>query len=121
MLGLNPWFILGIVLALIAIGGGSYVKGRSDGKAVVIASQQKDDQIRLETLQVAQQAAAEEIAKIQVVNKTVYARTTHEVVHDVQYRECVHSPDGLQLVNAALTNSPIPAGVSKLPGTDAPH
>jgi hypothetical protein len=119
MLWGNPWLLL-ILGALIVGGlGGSYVKGRSDGKAIVIAGQHKEEQIRFETLQIAQQAAAEEIARIQVVNKTVYAKATHEVVHEVQYRECVHSDDGLQLVNDALANRPAqPASESKLSGAD---
>lgn len=120
MLGLNPWLLLILGVALAAGLTGSYVKGRSDGRAIVIASQHKEEQIRFETLQLAQQAAAEEIARIQVVNKTVYAKATHEVVHEVQYRECVHSDDGLQLVNDALANRPAkPNSDSKLPGTDA--
>jgi hypothetical protein len=101
----NPWLILGASFAVAGAIGGSYVKGRSDGKAVVIAKQAREDQIRLETLQLAQLATAEEIAKIQVVNRTIYAKATHEIVEKPVYRDCRHDAGALGLLNDALTNT----------------
>jgi hypothetical protein len=95
-----------------------YAKGRSDGKAVVIAAQAKEENIRLETLHLAQMAAAEEIARIQVVNKTIYAKATHEVIERPVYRDCSHSDDGMRAVNAALGGS-LAAGEGELPRPDA--
>jgi hypothetical protein len=118
MLGFNPWIIAGALCALLGVGTGGYLKGRSDGKSVVIAAQAKEESVRLETLQLAQLAAAEEIAKIQVVNRTVYAKATHEVIERPVYRDCVHSPDGLRAVNAALGGS-LTAGEGELPRVDA--
>lgn len=101
----NPWLILGVSLAVVGALSATYIKGRSDGKAVIIASQARDDQVRIETLQLAQLAAAEEIAKIEVVNKTVYARATREIIEKPVYRDCRHDPDTLSLLNNALTNT----------------
>jgi hypothetical protein len=117
--GLNPWFILGAVLAVLAIGGGSYVKGRNDGKHLEQAEQLTQAAIREETREMAIQAAAEQIAKISIVNKTIYARATREVIEKPVYRECLHTDDGLHAVNDALANRQTePAGAGKLPGTD---
>lgn len=115
MLALNPWLILGASLVAVGALSGAYVKGRSDGKAVIIANQARDDQIRFETLQLAQQAAAEEIARIQVVNKTIYQRATREVLEKPVYRDCLHGPDGLRAINEALTAGAEPAGESSVP------
>jgi hypothetical protein len=118
MLGLNPWVLVILGAALIA--SGSYVKGRGDGKAIERAEQLTQAAIREDTREVAIQAAAEQIAKISIVNKTIYARATREVVHEIQYRECMHSSNGMQAVNDALANRQTePASGVKLPGTDA--
>jgi hypothetical protein len=116
---LNPWFILGVFLAVLAIGGGSYVKGRNDGKHIEQAEQLTQGAIREETREVAMQAAAEQISKISVVNKTIYARATREVIEKPVYRECLHTDDGLRAVNDALAGRQTePASSSKLPGAD---
>lgn len=101
----NPWVMLGVAIAAAGALSGAYVKGRSDGKAVIIAQQARDDQVRMETLQLAQLAAAEEIAKIQVVNRTIYAKATHEIVEKPVYRDCHHDAVTLGLLNNALTNT----------------
>lgn len=114
----NPWLILGAVVAFASITGGVYIKGRKDGAAVVVAKQSREDQIRFETLQLAQQAAAEEIARIQIVNKTVYQRAVHEIVEKPVYRDCHHSDDGLRSVNEALSNGAQPASNGVVSGAD---
>lgn len=103
MLALNPWVILAALCTLAGICGGSYVKGRSDGKAVIIASQAKEEAIRLETLQLAQMAAAEEIAKIDIRHVTIKGKVEREVITKVQYRDCAHDDDTLRLLNDAIT------------------
>ena len=115
----NPWLILAAVLAFASITGGVYVKGRKDGAAVVVAKQAREDQIRFETLQLAQQAAAEEISRIQIVNKTIYQRAVHEIVEKPVYRDCSHTPDGLRAVNEALTTGAQPASDGVVSGPDA--
>lgn len=118
MLGLgNAWLFVILGVAIVGATGGAYVKGRADGADKVIAQQAREDQVRMETLRLAQLAAAEEIARIQIVNRTIYAKATHEIVEKPVYRDCVHSPDTLGLLNDALTNagSAKPAGDSSVP------
>jgi hypothetical protein len=119
MLGLNPWSILISVLAVIAIAGGCYLKGRGDGKDIERATQLTQQALREETREVMIQAAAEQIAKISIVNKTIYARATREVVEKPVYRDCQHTDDGLRAVNDALANRQTePARDGKLSGAD---
>lgn len=119
MLALNPWILVAAGLALAGAVGGAYVKGRSDGRAVEIAERTTLEEVARTAREASQQAAAEQIAKIEIVNKTVYARATREVVEKPVYRDCVHSGDGLRAINEALTGRPEPAGDISVPGTDA--
>jgi hypothetical protein len=108
---------------LIAAGAlaGSYVKGRGDGKAIIIAQQSRDDRIRFETLQIAQQAAAEEIAKISVTHTTI--RQKAEVItREVPiYTECRNDPAVSGLLDAARENRAPgePVGDRVVPGVGA--
>jgi hypothetical protein len=115
MLAPNLW-LYGILGALVvgAIGG-SYLKGRSDGKAIIIAQQARDDQIRMETLQLAQLAAAEEIAKITVTHTTIRQKAEVITREKVQYRDCVNDPLVSSMLDAARANQPEVGG--ELPGT----
>lgn len=111
------WLISGLI-AVAAIAG-SYVKGRSDGKAIIIAKQAREDQIRFETLQLAQQAAAEEIAKISVTHTTIRQKAEVVTREIPIYRECTNDPRVERLLNAARENRlpTEPAGGGELPGT----
>lgn len=115
---MNPWFILGAVLALLSIAGGAYVKGRSDGRAVEIVQRQSEDQVRFKTLQLAQQAAAEEISKIEVKHVTVRQQLETEIREKPVYRDCVADQRVLDLANEAITGAPAPA-YSELPAAGA--
>jgi hypothetical protein len=120
MLAPNLW-LYGILGALVvgAIGG-SYLKGRSDGKAIIIAQQARDDQIRMETLQLAQLAAAEEIAKITVTHTTIRQKAEVITREKVQYRDCVNDPLVSGMLDAARANQPeVAPGGGELPGTSA--
>ncbi len=60
------------------------------------------------------QAAAAEIAKVDVRYVTINRKLEKEVHEKTVYRDCRHSPDALRLLNDALENRE-PAGDSKLP------
>lgn len=47
-------------------------------------------------------AAAEEIAKIKIENKTIYNKTVEKIKSEVQYRECVADPVTVELTNKAI-------------------
>lgn len=110
----SPWVILAAVLALAGISGWSYFKGRSDGSDAVIARQARDDEIRFETLQLAQQAAAEEIAKIEVKNVTIRQRLETQIRDKPVYRDCIADQRVLDTVNEAITGD-FTAGPGELP------
>lgn len=112
---LNPWLILAAFVALSGLTGGAYIKGRGDGAAVVVAKQARDDQVRMETLQLAQQGAAEAIAAIEVKNVTIRQKLETRIVDNPVYRDCVADDGMLKLTNEAITGQP--TGDSIVPGT----
>jgi hypothetical protein len=118
MLALNPWVILGATLAIATALGGAYVKGRGDGKAVIIAQQSRDDHVRMETLQLAQLAAAEEIAKIEVKHVTVRQKLETQILERPVYRDCIADDSVFELTNEAITGQ-APAARGELPGSSA--
>lgn len=112
---LNPWLILAALAALAGITGGAYLKGRGDGAAVVIAKQARDDEVRMETLQLAQQGAAEAIAAIEVKNVTIKQRMEREIVEKPVFSDCKSGPDLVRQYNAIATGSPDTVADSELP------
>lgn len=108
---MNPWMLLGLAVAFLSALFGAYRHGvaTTEGKYALVA--QESQKARDEALQ----AAAKEIAKIDVKNVTIRQNLEKEVHEKLVYTECRNSDAGMQLINAALTNT-IPAGDSKLPG-----
>lgn len=114
MLGVRTWALAILGALLVGAIAGAYVKGRSDGKALILAQQAREDQIRFETLQLAQQAAAEEIAKIEVKNVTIRQKLETEIREKPVYRDCLADQRVLDTVNEAITGD-IAVGPSELP------
>lgn len=97
------------LLALLALlGGGGYAGWTArDWKAA--ADERKEQRaVALVTQARAEAAAgaADAIAKLEPKLVTLKERVTREVIEKPVYRECVHSPDGLRDINAALTAQP---------------
>lgn len=116
---LNPYVLLAIVLAWIGSTAGAFFYGRNTGIDHAVAEQQTDAELIAEAADAAQRKAAEEIAKIKVVNRVNRQVLEREIVEKPVYRDCQHTADGLRAVNAALENRPLPAGDRKLPDADA--
>ena len=110
---MNPYLIIGFLLALAAAGAGGFRLG-SDHE---MAAKAREDKHITEAVEAANKASAEAIAKIKIVNKTIQNEVQREVQNNIVYRDCKHSPDGLRLLNEAITGSK-PTGDSKLPRTD---
>ena len=70
--------------------------------------------IEAESFNKAMEITAKEIAKIEVKNVTIKQQMDTVVRENVVYRDCQHTPDGLRLVNEALSGKP--TSDSKLPG-----
>ena len=113
MFGLNKWLaaILGAVIAV----GTAGVQGYRMGRDSVIASQATAEAVRLETLHLAQMAAAEEIAKIQIRHTTI-RQTAEQVIREIPvYRECRNDELVRELLDAARENRDIPPGDRGVP------
>jgi hypothetical protein len=108
-----PWLLLSVTVLVGSAGIVGYQQG-SRHKADQILAQQARDAAILET---AMQGAAEAIAQIEVKNVTIRQKAETITREVPVYRDCRHDPDGLQLVNEALTGKP--AGTGKLPASDA--
>jgi hypothetical protein len=114
---MNPWLILAAAIALAGLTGGAYVKGREDGENKIVAQEAREREIAAEAVDAANTAAAQAIAGIKVQHRTVTQEVQREVIDRPVYRECLHSPDGLRNINAALTGiaKPEPAGSGVMP------
>ena len=114
---MNPYVLLGgLVAALIAIGG-AYLQGRSDGADKCVAGQARDERVAHIASVAAADAAASAITKIKVQNTTIKQEVQREIVETVRYRECVH-PDGVvRNINAALTGEPAPIASGVVPAS----
>lgn len=115
---MNPYVLLAIVLAWGASVGGAFFYGRNTGIDHAVAEQATDAQLIEDAAAAAQTAAAEEIAKIKVVNQVNKQVLEREIVEKLVYRECRNSTDGVRAINAALENRPLPAGGGELPEAD---
>lgn len=113
--------ILIALLAAIAAAGGAYWQGRQDGRAGCQAEQARDQHVAQVATAAAAQAAASAIAAISVRHTTIRQETEREIQTRVEYRDCRHSPEQLQRINAAIGNAPgpQPAGGGELPAAGA--
>lgn len=117
---MNPYAVLGLVVAWGASVGGAFFYGQGVGADGVIAKQQAVDQAIQQTRAAAQQGAADAIAALKPVNKTIVQKTQREITENVVYRDCRVPAGGLQLANEAITGRPAePAGGGSLPGARA--
>lgn len=119
---LNPYILLALVAAFAGTGWVSYSKGQDDGRNAVLAQQKAADDVRAETLQIAQQGAAQAIATIEVKNVTITRKIEREIQENTVYRDCRHSPEQLRDINEAITGQrgPEPAGAGAVPAPATP-
>lgn len=118
---LNPWVILGVVLALGATGTAGYVKGSNDAENEFLAETAREQQIARIAYDNALAATASEIAKIEVTNKTIRQDLEREIRYEPIYIDCRHTPGVKRLLDAILLGE-APAesfDPSVLPATDS--
>lgn len=118
----GPLQIGGLVAIAVAVGG-AYLQGRSDGQDVCQAAEARDTHVARVATDAAASAAAGAIAQIKVQHTTIRQAVEREIRENTVYRDCSHSPEQLQRINAAITAGnapePEPAGGGKLPRPDA--
>lgn len=108
---MNPYTLSALLVAILAAGAGGFKLGVDHE----IASQKREDQHIAQAVDAATNAAAEAIGKIKVTNSKIINEVQHEITKEVVYRDCVHTPNGLQLINQAITGRTNAASESKLP------
>lgn len=113
---MNPYLIIAALVAVLAAGAGGFKLGADHE----IAAQVREQNHIAEAVNAANTASAEAIAKIKVVNTTIKQELEKEVRYEKVYTDpgCVNTPNGMRLINEALTGGK-PAGDGKLPKADA--
>lgn len=88
------------------------------GQRTELASQLEQDKKAEALVAKISEANAHAIAKIRPVYKTVQGKVETQIRENTIYRDCEHTPDGLRLVNEALTlgNSGVQAGHNSIAG-----
>lgn len=99
----NPTALLIGALSVCILTGGAYFKGRQDGAAIQRADQAEALELARKVRDEAQRGAAAAIAQIEIKHTTVRAAVEKEIHEKLVYRDCSHSADQLQRINAALT------------------
>jgi hypothetical protein len=112
---MNPYLIIGFLLALAGAGAGGFKLGADHE----IAAKAREQKHITEAVEAANNAAAQAIAKIKPKYTTIHNAVEKETREKIIYSSCAHSPDGLRLVQQALNGGAVPAGDSKLPKPDA--
>lgn len=107
------------VVLLLALGG-SYAWGRHDGAGLESAARLREEAFVNKAIDAAQAGAAKEIAKLEIKHVTLQQRIERETREVPIYRDCRHSADGLQQLNATLENRAVPADGGQLPGNARP-
>lgn len=95
----NPW----VLLAALGVAIGAFFYGSHVGATGQVAKQAKTELLIAKAAEAAQQAAAGEIAKIQIVNKTIQGKVETITRENTVYRDCHNSVDALRLLNDALS------------------
>lgn len=112
---LTPWLVAGIFLAAIAGAGVGYYAGIDHAQA----RDAREEQLLQQAVATASQEAGRAIAQIRVNHTTIKQELEREIHKQTVYLGCQHSPDGLRLVNEALSGAVRP-GAGQLPPPDAP-
>lgn len=117
MIGL-PHLAIGAAVAVLVAGAGGYLAGRSDGRKLEAAEHRKVELAIAEARDAMAAVAAEKISEIEVRNVTIRQKAETITREVPVYRDCRHDPDGLRLVNAALTGSDPDAAQGGVPAAD---
>lgn len=102
---INPWMILGVLLAVSVAGTTGYVKGGQHMKNEIESDIAREERIGQIAYSNALSATASEIAKIKVVNKTITQELEREIRYEPVYIDCRHSDDTKRMLDAILTGS----------------
>jgi hypothetical protein len=111
---MNPYIIIFVLVALGGAGAGGFKLGAD----YEVARQAKAEKHITEAVDAANAASAQAIAKLKPVYTTIQGKVIRETSINTIYSSCVHSPDGLRLVQQALNGGAIAPDSGKLPKAD---
>ena len=100
---LNPWVILAVVLAIAASGATGYLRGVHNTKNSIAADIAREEQLAQTIYDSAILAAASEISKIEIINRTITQEIEREVRTKEIYLTCRHDDDTKRMLDAILT------------------
>lgn len=113
---MNPYLIIAALVAVMVAGAGGFRLGVDHNKA----TEADKRELVAEAVDAANVAAAHAIAGIKVTNQHIYQELEREIHTNTVYADCRHGPDGLRLVNEALSGAQRPGG-GQLPEADSAH
>ena len=112
---LNPWVILGLLVALLGSAGSGYYKGHRDAtarcaidKAAMVAESQARQAAERATADAASALLEDQHEKTKIIYRTI-TRTVDKLVERPVYRAVCLDDDGVREANAALTGTPATA------------
>jgi len=108
---MNPYLIIAALVAVLAAGAGGFKLGADHE----VAAQAREDQHIATAVEAANVTSATAIAALKPVYTTIQGKVIHETSTNTVYADCHQSPDGLRLVNQALSGGTIAPSDSKLP------
>tara|TARA_R110000868_G_scaffold215878_1_gene466022 strand:- start:991 stop:1335 length:345 start_codon:yes stop_codon:yes gene_type:complete len=108
---MNPYLIIAMLVGVLAAGAGGFKLGADHE----VAAQAREQNHIAEAVDAANSTAAEAIAAIKPIYTTIQGKTIYETSNNTVYRDCAHSPTGLQLVNQALNGGAVAPDSGKLP------
>jgi len=107
---LNPYFLIAVGLAFLAVGGGGYYFGGKHARNAMEAQELREERLVAKITE----STAEAIADIEIKNTTIRQKVETVTREVPVYRDCQHSPDVVRLLNSALEGGAIPSGNSVL-------
>lgn len=117
---MNPYVLLGGVLAAIVAIGSAYLQGRSDGLDKCEAAQARDERVAQIATAAAADAAASAISRIEVKHATIRQTLEREVIEKPVFRDCRSGPAAVSVFNSSIdpAQPASAADPSQLPATD---
>lgn len=117
----NPYVIILVIVTHIAVAIMAYNRGGNDRENMIKARSADITKAIEDTREQARLGTAQAISQIHLNQVTIKGRVEHEIETHTVYRDCVHTPDSMRLINAALQNQPISGsdGSGQLPAPDA--
>jgi hypothetical protein len=97
---MNPYIIIACLVAILGAGAGGFKLGADHE----VAAQAREQSHIAEAVDAANNASAQAIAKIKVVNTTIKQELEKEVRTNTIYSDCKNTPTALRSINDALTD-----------------